>query len=299
MTAFFHHLLHYGIEIGPSIALGFLLSGIIHEFLPQNLVEKYLTKKSLLPILYVTILGIILPVCCFGSLPIAVTLRKRGVSLGPILAFLIAAPATSVTAILVTWRLLGPTFTIYLCLSVIIMGLVIGIIGNRMKYPEIKSAEEECPMCKEGEHKNHSHHQRGILHRFVSVISYAFIDLPKEIGTELIIGVLLAALVVSIPAVGVFLKKYLFGFSGYLFALAFGLLMYVCSTASVPLVHAFIMQGLSRGAGFVLLLVGPITSYGNILVIRKEFGTKILVVYLTFISVMALILGYIFSFVGG
>ncbi len=299
MTIFLQHLLHYGIEIGPSIALGFFLSGIIHEFLPQNLVEKYLTKKSLLPILYITILGIILPVCCFGSLPIAVTFRKRGVALGPILAFLVAAPATSITAILVTWRLLGPVFTIYLCLSVIVMGLVIGIIGNQMKYPEIENAEEECPMCKEGEHKNHFHHQKGILHRLASVISYGFIDIPKEIGIELIIGVLLAALVVSIPFIGLLLKNYLFGFSGYLFALVFGLAMYVCSTASVPLVHAFITQGLSRGAGFVLLLVGPITSYGNILVIRKEFSTKILIIYLIFISIMSLILGYIFSFIGG
>jgi len=299
MNIFFQHLLHYTIEIGPSVALGFFLSGIIHEFLPQDLVEKYLTKKSLLPILYVTILGIILPVCCFGSLPIAVTFRKKGVPLGPILAFLIATPATSITAILVTWRLLGPMFTIYLCLSVVVMGLIIGIIGNQMKYPEVENVVEACPMCAEGEHAGHTHHQKGIWQRFVSVISYGFIDIPREIGVEIIIGVVLAALVVSIPFINTLLRNYLFGFSGYLFALIFGLLMYICSTASVPLVHAFIAQGLSRGAGFVLLLVGPITSYGNILVIRKEFGTKILVVYLIFIAVMGLILGYIFSFIGG
>jgi len=295
MEYFLQHLLHYGIEIGPSIALGFFLSGIIHEFLPQNLVERYLTQKSLLPILYVTILGIILPVCCFGSLPIAVAFRRKGVPLGPILAFLIATPATSVTAILVTWRLLGPAFTFYLCLSVILMGLAIGIIGNRITYPEIEGIEEKCPMCAEGEHKAHLHHQGGIWQRFVSVFSYGFIDIPKEIGTELIIGVVLAALVVSIPAIGLFLKRYLLGFSGYLFALIFGLIMYICSTASVPLAHAFIAQGLSRGAGFVLLLAGPITSYGNILVIKKEFGARVLIIYLVFISVASLCLGYFFE----
>jgi len=82
-----------------------------------------------------------------------------------------------------------------------------------------------------------------------------------------------------------------------MFALVFGLVMYICSTASVPLVHAFITQGLSVGAGFVLLLVGPITSYGNILVIKKEFGMKILLTYLIYISLMGLLLGYIFSFI--
>jgi uncharacterized protein len=297
MTIFFHHLLHYTIEIGPSIALGFLLSGIIHEFLPQNLVEKYLTRKSLLPILYVTILGAILPVCCFGSLPIAITFRKKGVPLGPVLAFLVATPATSVPAILVTWRLMGPLFTAYLCLSVLVMGLAIGIIGNRLKYSEIENIKEECPMCSEGNHKNHFHHQEGIRKRFISMLSYGFVDIPKEMGVELIIGVVLAASVVSIPAIGLFLKKYLFGFAGYIFALIFGLVMYICSTASVPLVHAFIKQGLSMGAGFVLLLAGPITSYGNVLVIKKEFGGKVLAVYLIFVSVASLILGYLFSFI--
>jgi len=287
----------YLIDIWPSILLGFLLSGVIHEFLPQDLIDKYLTKKGILPILYITILGAILPVCCFGCLPIAVTFRKKGVPLGPILAFLVATPATSITAILVTWRLLGPLFAVYLCVSVLIMGLGIGIIGNMMSFKEVEAVSPKCPMCEEGEHSNHSHHQKGLKNRMISVLSYGFIDIPKEIGKEMIIGIVLAAVVSSIPFVGFVMKNYLFGFSGYMFALVFGLVMYICSTASVPLVHAFITQGLSVGAGFVLLLVGPITSYGNILVIKKEFGMKILLTYLIYISLMGLLLGYIFSFI--
>ncbi|MCJ7669757.1 MAG: permease [Dehalococcoidia bacterium] len=71
--------------------------------------------------------------------------------------------------------------------------------------------------------------------------------------------------------------------------------MYICSTASVPLVHAFVSQGMRIGAGMVLLLVGPITSWGTILVLRKEFGGKILAIYLAVVGVMSLALGYCFS----
>ncbi|MEE8396643.1 MAG: DUF6338 family protein, partial [bacterium] len=42
-------------------------------------------------------------------------------------------------------------------------------------------------------------------------------------------------------------------------ALVFGLVMYICSTASVPMVHAFITQGMSAGAGLILLIAGPVT----------------------------------------
>jgi len=61
------------------------------------------------------------------------------------------------------------------------------------------------------------------------------------------------------------------------------------------LVYALVNQGLNIGAGLTLLLIGPITSYGTILVIRKEFGTKILLVYLGVVCSSALILGYLFS----
>ncbi|GEM_PF-2093844 len=53
----------------------------------------------------------------------------------------------------------------------------------------------------------------------------------------------------------------------------------------------------SNGAGMTLLLVGPITSYGTILVLRKEFGSKTLLAYLGAVSVMALVFGYCFSMI--
>jgi len=73
--------------------------------------------------------------------------------------------------------------------------------------------------------------------------------------------------------------------------------MYVCSTASVPLVHALVLQGMNIGAGMLLLLVGPITSWGTILVLRKEFGGKTLLTYLVVVSIMASALGYCFSMI--
>ena len=91
----------------------------------------------------------------------------------------------------------------------------------------------------------------------------------KEIGQELLLGLVLAALVATIVPIGEFMGSYLSGGLGYLFNLIFGLLMYICSTASVPLVHAFVAQGMNIGSGMVLLLVGPITSWGTILVLSK------------------------------
>jgi hypothetical protein len=140
-------------------------------------------------------------------------------------------------------------------------------------------------------------YSRAIAHRLKHVFKYAFVDMVKEIGPELLLGLALAALVAAIAPVGKFVGAYLSGGLGYLFSLGFGLLMYICSTASVPLVHAFVSQGMNTGAGMVLLLVGPITSWGTILVLRKEFGGKTLATYLMVVSIMALVLGYCFSLI--
>ncbi len=292
ISQFFHHLQHYIIEILPALAVGFFLSGLIHEVLPQSIAERYLNQKGIRPILYVTIIGIILPVCCFGSLPIAVTLRKKGTPLGPVLAFLVATPATSITAILVALRLMGVIFTSWLCLTVILMGLIIGIVGNFLKYPESKNMAQKCPLCSKGEQNGHLQHSKSLLGKIKTIVSYGFIELPREIGPELIIAIILAAVIASIAPLEKIITTYLTGWLAYIFSLVFGLLMYTCSTASVPLVHAFVKQGLTVGAGLVLLIAGPVTSYGTILVLRKEFGAKVLSIYLVLISMFSLVSGY-------
>lgn len=294
VSDFFYHLQHYIFEIIPALIVGFLLSGIINEFIPTSWVERHLGKKGIRPILYSTIIGTIVPVCCWGSLPIAVSFYLKGASLGPILAFLVATPATSVNALIVTFKFFGLKFTIWTFFSVIIMGVVVGFVGNLFKIKIKNRKIETCTCCEKEKDSCNTYRRKNFKDRIISILKYAFITMPREIGLETLLGLILAAIVATINPIGVFIKKYFTGIYGYLFSLIFGLLMYMCATMSVPLVHAFINQGLNIGAGFVMLIVGPITSFGTILVIRKEFGLKILFVYLITVSTLSLILGYIY-----
>ncbi|MBL7209122.1 MAG: permease [Dehalococcoidia bacterium] len=332
VAQFFIVLKDYLIEVLPFLAAGFFLSGLIHEFVPTGWVERHLGGKGIKPLLYSTIVGTALPICCIGSLPVAVSLHQKGARLGPVLAFLVATPATSVTALLVCYGLLGIKFTAFIFFAVIVMGLVMGFIGNLIRVkPRASASRSEqlaidpvcgmnveigkavkteyegeahyfcCPHCQqtfESRPQDYSGtYSKNFAHRLKHVLKYAFVDMVKEIGPELLLGLVLAALVTAITPVGKFIGDYFSGGLGYPFSLIFGLMMYICSTASVPLVHAFISQGMNVGAGMVLLLVGPITSWGTILVLRKEFGVRTLLVYLTVISAVALALGWCFSMI--
>jgi len=331
MTGFLIVFKDYLIEVLPFLAIGFFLSGLIHEFVPTGLVERHLGGKGIKPLLYSTLAGTALPICCLGSLPVAVSLHQKGARLGPVLAFLVATPATSITALLVCYALLGIRFAAFIFFAVILMGLVIGVIGNFIRFEPRGRAGEVAtdPVCGMSvdrvkglttEYGGKSYYfcsphcqttfvteadryaiegetTRNIKGGLVSALRFGFVDMVKEIGPELLLGLALAALVAAITPVGKFVGSYLSGGLGYLFSLAFGLVMYICSTASVPLVHAFVSQGMNIGAGMVLLLVGPVTSWGTILVLRKEFGARILAAYLVIISTMALALGWCFSMI--
>ncbi len=330
ITQFFIVFKDYLIEVLPYLAIGFFLSGLIHEFVPTGWVERHLGGRGVKPILYSTLVGTALPICCLGSLPVAVSLHQKGARLGPVLAFLVATPATSIPALLVCYALLGIKFTVFIFFAVIVMGLLTGLIGNLMKVrPKTFASQKEqlaidpvcgmnveiekaikteyggethyfcCPHCQQAFESRPQEYlgaySKNIAHRLKHVFKYAFVDMVKEIGPELLLGLVLAALVAAIAPVGKFVGDYFSGGLGYLFSLVFGLIMYICSTASVPLVHAFISQGMNIGAGMVLLIAGPVTSWGTMLVLRKEFGGKTLLVYLVVICITALALGYSFS----
>lgn len=320
----------YLIEVLPFLAVGFFLSGLIHEFVPTGWVERHLGGKGIRPLVYSTLVGTLLPICCLGSLPVAVSLHQKGARLGSVLAFLVATPATSISALLVCYALLGVKFTAFIFFAVIALGLIMGLVGNLFKVGPISFASHNeqlatdpvcgmnvemkkatkieyggevyyfcCPRCQQMfENSPQGYlgiYSRNITHRLKHVFKYAFVDMVKEIGPELLLGLTLAALVVAITPIGKFVGAYLSSGLGYVFSLVFGLMVYICSTASVSLVHAFTLQGMNIGAGMVLLIAGPVTSWGTILILRKEFGGKILLVYLAVVSLGALGLGYCFS----
>ncbi|MDP3804408.1 MAG: permease [Candidatus Omnitrophota bacterium] len=130
MQNFIHIFLYYLREVLPALAIGFLISGFVHELIPEDKVLKYLGSGGIKPIFYSTLIGTLLPVCCWGSLPIAVSFYKKGARLGPVLAFLVATPATSISALFVAYSVLGLGFTTYIFFAVISMGLFIGLAGN-------------------------------------------------------------------------------------------------------------------------------------------------------------------------
>lgn len=297
LNRFIHAFIDYIHELWLILAVGFFLGGLLHQFIPSVIVERYLGEKGFKSIAIASVAGVVLPLCCIGTLPIALTLRRKGASLGSVLAFLVATPATSISALIVCWKLLGVNFTVFIFFAVIFIGLAMGVIGDRMKISSGDGTELPEPhgCCGNDANEGCTHQPRSFFAKIKGVLKYAFITMPKEIGVQILAGIAVASLVVVSAPIQLFIHTYLTGVVGYIAVLIFGLIDYTCSTASVPLADALIKSGMSHGQGLTYLILGPVTSYPTILVVKKQFGWNVVWMYIAVISVMSLSAGILYD----
>ena len=73
--------------------------------------------------------------------------------------------------------------------------------------------------------------------------------------------------------------------------LLMGVPLYVCATASTPIVAALALKGLSPGAALVFLMAGPATNAASITVVAKLLGRPVAAVYVATIAVCSLVAG--------
>ena len=75
--------------------------------------------------------------------------------------------------------------------------------------------------------------------------------------------------------------------------LIFGLPLYVCATASIPLALILIGKGASLGAAMVFLMVGPATNTTSVTTMIKILGKKGMIVTLISLSLTSICAGLI------
>lgn len=236
------------------------------------------------------VLGVPMPLCSCGVIPTGVGLRKRGASRAATVSFLISTPQTGVDSILVTYGFFGWALAIFRPLAAFISGVLGGLAVILVK----PGAREEEWM------KHHLHSedalaeadaQKSTNEKLRDSYHFAFKELLGDIAFWLIIGILVAgAISLAVPD-DFFAGSLGNGFGAMLIMMLFGLPLYVCSTASVPIAAVLMTKGISAGAAFVFLMVGPATNAATMLVIARALGSKVLGVYLAAIAGFALLFG--------
>lgn len=106
--------------------VGLLFTGVITVLVPTDFLARHL-GGGLGTMLIMLVVGIPLYICASASTPVAAALMLKGISPGAALVFLLAGPATNLTALTVLWNFMGKKATAIYLAGISIMSVLCGL----------------------------------------------------------------------------------------------------------------------------------------------------------------------------
>lgn len=301
-------------EMAPYLILGFCIAGLLRVFFTEDWIKRHLGQKGLYQIVKAVVIGIPLPLCSCGVIPVAAGIRRQGGQRGAVAAFTAATPQTGVDAIAATIGMLGWVFAAVRIVIAFLNGIIAGLVVERWGekdteiQPEDESTDDGCTdeaasccgsgetepekdaraCCGDKEPDSSSCCDSGETgsaaaangRKFASGLKFGLITLPRELFGALVVGLLLAG------AISTFVPEEFFhnipgGQVGiYLGMTLLSLPLYVCSTGSIPMAYSFLQTGISPGAVLIFLIAGPASNTATVTSLWKIIGPKATIGYI-------------------
>ena len=279
-------------QMAPYLLFGFFVAGLLSIVISPEWIERHLGGKGIGPIIKSALFGVPLPLCSCGVIPVTASLRRHGAGRGATTAFLLSTPQTGVDSLLATYALLGPVYAIFRPLAALVTGIVGGVLVSIFDKDHAPTPDDpDKPTCT-AECCTGDEHQPAILR----ILRYGFITLPGDIAKELLVGIAIAGAISALVTQNA-LAAYLGGGLLSMFVMmAFGIPIYVCSTASIPIAMGFMHLGASPGAALVFLITGPATNAAAITVVWRLIGRRSAVIYLLTVALGALAAGFLLDY---
>ncbi|WP_042357697.1 permease [Bacillus rubiinfantis] len=117
-----------------AILIGVGIGGLIHNWIPQTVIEMVLGKENSFAVLIATLVGIPIYADIFGTLPIAEALYGKGVGIGTILSFMMAVTALSLPSLIMLSKVVKPKLLVTFVAICAIGILIIGYIFNWLDF---------------------------------------------------------------------------------------------------------------------------------------------------------------------
>jgi len=268
-------------QIGPYWALGLVAGSLVSVFLSDRIAGKMVRLASgsfwPIPLGIAAFLGLVSPLCMYGTVPIIAALGKKGVPQHLLAAFMISSILLNPNIMFFSLALgVGVAMT-RLALSffsgILAGGLVLLLFRNKALFALERFAPQE------------ERRKRAF-----------FLDLFKAFritAPYLLFGITLAA----------WFERYvppelvagMFGDRrglGVLFATTVSIPLYVCGGGTIPLIRAWMQAGMGTGDAMAFMLAGPTVKINNVSAVKMIFGAKHFALYLAYNIVFAMIAGW-------
>jgi hypothetical protein len=275
------------VDAGPLFLLGLVASAAIQRWLRPEHAERWLAGGGR-SVFLAALAGAVLPGCAVTTMPLAIGLRRKGVPIGTLMAFIMVAPVISPHTLVLNAFVLGLPMTVGRLVVPFLFAVPVGIALNRLLHTRPAAAAVlDAPKSGCGCGGACGARPAGLGHM---VWTTARDILPYFLGGLAAVAILQ----VFVPAD--FFPRYIGrGWTGYLAAAAAGIPLYVCEGAEVPLTLALLKLGAGPGPAFTFLLCASGVCLPTLAMAPKVVGAPATAVYVAGWIVMAIGGGVLFQ----
>ena len=279
-------------QIFQYYALGIVLGSVVSVFVKDRIHGLFRAlgdkKLGVLGVIPASILGIASPLCMYGTIPLAASFSRSGIRDDWLAAFMMSSILLNPQLILYSAALGTAALTVRIA-SCFVCGIAAGLL-IRVFYGD-KSFFDFT-----GFDEPHSHDTDPNL----------FLRLLKNIGRNIrttgpmfLLGILLSALFQRYVPADSFAA--LFGEAnegfGVLMAATIGVPLYACGGETIPLLQAWLVDGMSMGSAAAFMLTGPSKKITNLGALKIVLGVKHFVLYLAFVMVFSFASGVVVNLI--
>ncbi|WP_154362629.1 permease [Maribacter luteus] len=321
--------IHVGVVLVFIIALVSIITGLIRAFIPQEKLQKRLSKTGKYSGLMGAILGIPTPFCSASMVPVSMGMIEMGAPFAMVFSFLLSAPLANFVVVGFIFGVFGWKVALVYFLIVFIGSVFFGSIAGKtslrrsVKRIDLKSktATSTCasqPAVSCGSVSNNAVASCSTAQNPYADTQSPSTDLcgqtrashPKlteafnfgwALFKRIFPYVLLGAVISAISAVFVpdaWVEKYLGNDSPLAIPIAatIGVPLYLRIEMAIPILNALIVKGMSMGAAMALIIGGTGASLPEIAIISSMLKLKAIIAFVCSVMTMAIVGGFIFYF---
>lgn len=275
------------IEALPFVMLGLFFSIIVRLWLPHDWLLKYLPKQPFLRRALISLLGVFMPVCECGNVPLARGLLAKGLTPAESLTFLLAAPILNPVTIITTQQAFSDDNTVLIAriLGGFLIANLIGWIYSSTRQ-DAMLRPEFIAICKEK--KDNSNKLVDALHFFKHE--------TRSMMPALVIGAMVAGFIqVVVPRETILLL----GNSPAWSVLVMAVLAFVVSIcSSVDAFFALAFRGsFTSGSLVSFLTFGPMIDVKMLSLMRTTYRRNILLQVSVLVFLMSMSIGLVVNYV--
>ena len=275
-------------QILPYYALGIVLGSAISVYVKDHIHGLFHrmggAKLGVLGIVPASILGIASPLCMYGTIPLAASFSRSGIRDDWLAAFMMSSILLNPQLIIYSTAL-GTTALAVRIVSCFLCGIAAGLLIRIFYY-------DKGFFDFTGFDEPHNHDtDPNLLIRLIKNIGRNI----KTTGPMFLLGILLSALFqryVPSDSFAALFGKSNEGF-GVLMAATIGVPLYACGGGTIPLLQAWLYDGMSMGSAAAFMLTGPSTKITNLGALKIVLGIKRFLLYLLFVMLFSFVSGII------